>query len=1494
MSVLRLIRVRENMGLESTTGVTMSPRPASEADKVGNRYESAWTVQHLLYVLQGGAESITVEDVGERAEGAEFTLRRAGAIEVHQVKRQQGNANAWTVASLRAKGIWAAAARHAEAGRHFHFVSTIPARPVQELSDRVRRSGSPAEFLEHWLSDDLRAPFDELASANVFGSVETAWKTLRLLWVEWYDEQNLARTNAALAGLLLQGAPGELAAAGLGDLVVQNLGVRLDSAAIAARLDAYGLRRAITRPEDRLGARVRALTAGWIDGIGRQLVRPFIPRAEANELVELLSGSDRLFLVTGPAGGGKSSALYEVASNLGIPALGFRLDRLDAFSSTSGLGELLDLGNSPVSALAAVAGDAPCVLIVDQLDAVSLLSGRMPKSFEVIADLVHEASAFPKMRVVLACRKFDADHDHRIRALADDVRARRVEVAELSDAQVAKSVADMGLDGARLSEPQRRLLRVPLNLALLKSVGAEALSFETTRQLFDAFWRRKLLECRQRNDSVRFQKVVTTLTEAMSERQRLYVPSAVLDEDELAVDADILLSEHVLVRDGQHIAFFHESFFDYAFARGWVTRDQKLVDFLAGGEQELFRRAQVRQIMNHLRELDQERFVREMRELLLAPTVRYHLKEVALVLLGELSAPTALECASVVEVLQTCPRFADRLWLALRTGDWFWRFDDEGLVEEWLIGSDDAFRTRAVEIMGGGVRKHPNRVAEILGTHTAAEAYPGWLRWIVLAASVADSRALFDLVLSAVRQGHYTGAERDLWISVHELGERRPEWALELMAAHLERPDALALNSEGKVSALTNGDHSALELLRVGAQNAPELFCRLFLPYMQRVMAMTGKVGDRPVRDPHFGFRLPDKTERNLDDVLLYQAAAAIKSVAGSDPGTAKTFLEELVDDPHDAAQWLLYQGLAAAGEELASWAAEIMLEGPYRFLSGYVSDSLWTAREVLLAISTSLQSEVFARLETAVLGFSLPHARQNSGPYVFTLLSAMEAGPLSDLGRRRLAELRRAYRTDQPPQPRGMRAGGLRSPIRAEAAERMTDDQWLRAMTKHAEDNSDWQTFTGGASSLAQVLQEKVAQDPVRFARLALRLTREMNPAYANAVLMGLREADRPEHAAPIFDAVRHIAQLRRTENDRWLSWPLSKHLAAVPPDIIEILVDRATSSPDPATDRVHHSDGAHDGDENLHMAAINCARGIAAQALADILSYDADGSRTALVLPHLDVIATDRTVTVRPCAAYLVHAALRHARPQAMHAFQLLIDTDDLLLATQPMEGLMIRLGNEDPEVVRPVVERMLRSATFETRAAGGRIAAFAAMQWGMPELLDAVLNSHDLAQRKGAAGVCAHRLSNTSDTATAERALDPFFDDPEKEVREAAAEVAAALRASRLRPFRRTLIRLLHSAAFEPALPQLLITIEQAPDRVDDLALACARRFIEVHGAQAGDIRFGAAADAQSVSELLIRAYAQAPAVGFRRQILDLLDELLLLDAYGIAEVISASER
>ncbi|TDC59077.1 hypothetical protein E1258_19210 [Micromonospora sp. KC207] len=188
----------------------MSPRPGGEADKLGNHYEGAWIVLHILEVLAGTAESVTVEELGEIGKGAEFTLRRRTTSEVHQVKRQRGSANYWKLGDLHAKGVLKAAGSHVAAGRQFHFVSTIPAQELQDLAERARHSPDVQTFVDD-LRSEAKQRFNYLSS-TVYGSVHTAWETLRGIWGDWSSERLIRNQNAALAGMLLTGTPAPAAA----------------------------------------------------------------------------------------------------------------------------------------------------------------------------------------------------------------------------------------------------------------------------------------------------------------------------------------------------------------------------------------------------------------------------------------------------------------------------------------------------------------------------------------------------------------------------------------------------------------------------------------------------------------------------------------------------------------------------------------------------------------------------------------------------------------------------------------------------------------------------------------------------------------------------------------------------------------------------------------------------------------------------------------------------------------------------------------------------------------------------------------------------------------------------------------------------------------------------------------------------------------------------------------------------------------------------------
>ena len=181
-----------------------------------------------------------------------------------------------------------------------------------------------------------------------------------------------------------------------------------------------------------------------------------------------------------------------------------------------------------------------------------------------------------------------------------------------------------------------------------------------------------------------------------------------------------------------------------------------------------------------------------------------------------------------------------------------------------------------------------------------------------------------------------------------------------------------------------------------------------------------------------------------------------------------------------------------------------------------------------------------------------------------------------------------------------------------------------------------------------------------------------------------------------------------------------------------------------------------------------------------------------------------------------------------------------------------------------------------------------------FGLGHLLVMVSTTEDVSTRTGAARLCAHRLPYTGDAPAATAALQQFLNDDEEKVRKAAAEVAGALRGRALRPFGGLLTTLIASPAFSDAPAQLLLTLQQAPDRIDDLVAQCASRFVEVHGADAGNLSTDAAGAAPKIGRLVLRAYAQAADSAARGPVLDLIDDLLLSGAYEFDQIVDEAER
>ncbi|AKK06653.1 hypothetical protein CMUST_11710 [Corynebacterium mustelae] len=1488
----------------------MTPRAGGEADKLGNQYEFLWAVRHALYCLADDKRSLTYEDPNtDFGEGSEFTYKTESCVEVHQVKRQNGIQSNWSIRRLIGLEVFDAARHHVSNGREFHFVSTVPPQGLKELCRRSQRAKNVRQFTAAgFLSKELQEQFDILVELAFQKDQQQAWQTLRGMKIRIEDEDTVVQTNAIIASSLLEGANGENISSIIGDILISNLGIELNHFELVNQLHTRKIYLRGAESQRSSIELIEGQTAKWANSIKRDMLRPSIKRREVAEILRKLQ-NHKIVLVSGTAGGGKSAVLEQVVEELqreGKQVLALRLDRIDNFVSTIDLGSSLGLDASPAVVLSRAKGKGNGYLVIDQLDAVSLVSGRAPERFDIVVDLIDEVRRLNEklelneIKVVLACREFDIRNDHRIQSLVDENTNNEIQVNLLTDEEINDAVSAMDLDSTKLTPTQRSILRTPLHLVLLKSLAnhGDPLEFHSKNSLFDKYWDRKRTAIRTKGRNIRFEPVLNRVASIMSGRQMLSIPAEFLDEDDLIDDAQVLVSEHVLALEDNKIGFFHENFFDYTFARLWFSKSESLVDFLRQDEQELFRRGQVRQILQYLYERDPYRFRQEVKSALSSEYVRFHIKKVILAVLASLEAPSCEDAAIIFDVSENNPKLQNEIWANIQSTPWFKRFLEDGKISKWIDSGDPALQDRAISLMAEAVRDLPDEVAGVLYNYRSMPHYFTWICSVSRYADLSQSRNFFDLVLDAVRKGHFNNQRPNLWFTASQLPEQKPLWALELLKAQVtDSVDAFKLSEAGRIQILCIRDYHASKFVKKLAEKISLPFVQTFIPYLREVMETTKR---KPnvlgcIKDPHFHcyFDTQGVSNEELGLTLFMQTVFALRSLADSKPDEIQLILEELAQDPYEASQLLLYQAMAAGERSFSKLAVEILLTGGKRLIcEDQVVDQL------VKAISPHISENEHNQLEILFRDLSgIYKGRNSSGKLAYRLLSSLEEKRLTSVGIRKLGEYRRKFEKDQSDEDFFVKSGTISSPIRAEKAARMPDDNWLKAMQKH---NADRMTIrenpTGGAGELSEVLRDQVAANPERFAKLALRFTPNLNPKFAIGILRGLSDATpTDETASLVFEAVRHLASLGHDDIYRFLDDALSHYYGNVPIDIFELLLQRTLDSLKAEKD-TSTSTGVNENQtfhEDMFFYAINTIRGSLVYSLARMLMSDVTGERTNLIRPHLVELAEDPVLEIRSMVAGLLLTVLNSTQAEVISAFEKLIDTDDRIFTDTSVQALLIRVEQLKPETITPLIERMFISTNREARKAGGEIAAVCGFRWGRTDLLERALND-DSAIREGVAETCVNFIGDTSKAGSVSKTLIRLMEDEEENVLKAITKIAPSLRGKPLRPHAELLNRLIDSPAYPYDVTQLLFTLESAPDNVDDFILKASQRFISEFRSEITDPSSHVPFDALHVGELLIRALTQSQNTDFRGELLDVLDEILELNVYGVEGALADVER
>ncbi|MFO1520499.1 MAG: hypothetical protein U1G05_00320 [Kiritimatiellia bacterium] len=420
------------------------PLKGGPSDKYGNRFEGKWTAFCLAKVMAEEADSICLEPLGAEGDGAEFLLRKGNVIEYHQLKRQHARQGDWSISELAGNGVL----RHAFLKTHdpngrYVFVSTTSTGILATLVDDAQRSESLSAFKQHFLKGDKAKGWTDLcrewasliseeadkessdpAKAFLPAHERIAFEHIKRIEIRTTDEYTLTEMVVAKLRSLVRADPATVRQA-LCDMALESIHATLYADGIWSYLEGLGHKRADYARDTSVLAAVDELNARYetmIKGIGRGIT---IPRDEVSTIINIIKGDGlkKSALVSGEAGVGKTCVLGQAIHRLRsekIPHLYFRVDRLEPTDLPTNVAKQLGLTSTPPEVLAGIARGRPCVLIIDQLDAVSLVSGRNPEFFDCVHEIIRQAAAFPNMRLLLACRHFDITKDSRLRELVSE------------------------------------------------------------------------------------------------------------------------------------------------------------------------------------------------------------------------------------------------------------------------------------------------------------------------------------------------------------------------------------------------------------------------------------------------------------------------------------------------------------------------------------------------------------------------------------------------------------------------------------------------------------------------------------------------------------------------------------------------------------------------------------------------------------------------------------------------------------------------------------------------------------------------------------------------------------------------------------------------------------------------------------------------------------------------------------------------------------------
>ena len=244
-------------------------------------------------------------------------------------------------------------------------------------------------------------------------------------------------------------------------------------------------------------------------------------------------------------------------------------------------------------------------------------------------------------------------------------------------------------------------------------------------------------------------------------------------------------------------------------------------------------------------------------------------------------------------------------------------------------------------------------------------------------------------------------------------------------------------------------------MIAKSAAEAPAEFVEHVLPAVLHISDSTLTDDEPPKRDAVWP-TLIETEHPTGEDACLTGLAGALAALAPEGATPMRQAIAELRRRNTHVANYLLLALYGGAAERYADDAVLLLCAEPWRFQCGYSDSPNWCAMQLIRTVVPYCAARNREELETAILRYRSPFERtiagiryKQVGHTRFNLLSAIPNDLRSVRANQDYEVLKRKF-SKPDGEPQGVIMEEVLSPIDKSSADKMTDDQWLRAIDKY------------------------------------------------------------------------------------------------------------------------------------------------------------------------------------------------------------------------------------------------------------------------------------------------------------------------------------------------------------------------------------------------------------------------------------------------------------